>query len=65
MKIIDNAINIGKIKSIIKLNITLKLRINIKKYNLAVVFKFNIAIFEEEEIASKTFLLFKTISNLL
>ena len=61
-KLSASAIKSGKIKSIIKLNITLKFNKNIKKYNLAVVFKFRIAIFDEVQIASKTFLFHKTIS---
>jgi len=54
----------GNININIKLNTTLKFNKNIKKYNLVVVFKFNIAIFEEDQIASKTFLFHKTISYL-
>jgi hypothetical protein len=57
-------IKIGNININIKLIITLKLSKNIRKYNLVVVFRFNIAILEEDQIASKTFLFHKTISYL-
>jgi hypothetical protein len=47
---------IGKLKNIMKLNITLKFRNNIKKYNLTVLFKFSIVILDETHIDSNTFL---------
>jgi len=44
----------GKLKNIIKLNITLRFNINIKIYNLVVLFKFKIAIFHEIQIDLNT-----------
>ena len=46
----------GKLRNIIKLNITLMFRNNIRKYNLKVLFKFNIVILVDIQIASNTFL---------
>jgi hypothetical protein len=52
----------GKLKNIIKLIITLIFKKNFKKYNLIVIFRFNIAIFEDVHIAANTHLFLKTIS---
>jgi len=56
---------IGKLKNIKKLNMTLKFRKNIRKYNFIVVLKFNTAIFIDDHIAEKVFLFHNTISYLL
>jgi len=63
-KPIARDIKIGKININIKFIITLKLSRNIRKYNLTVVFKLSIAILEEDQIASNTFLFHKIISYL-
>jgi len=57
--------NIGKLRKIKKLNITLRFRKNIRKYSLIVVFKFKTDIFIDDHIAGNVFLFHKTISYLL
>lgn len=59
---IARIIIIGKLKNITKLNITLKFNKNNKKYNLNVILKFSIEIFEDIHIDSKIHLLLITIS---
>jgi hypothetical protein len=61
---IVKTIIIGKLKNIIKFIKTLIFRINNKKYNLNVVSKLSIAIFDDIHIDSKIHLLFITISYL-
>ena len=56
------AIIIGKLRKIKKLNITLILRTNIKKYNFIVFFIFNSAIFDDNQIDSNIHLFPTTIS---
>jgi hypothetical protein len=56
---------IGKLRKIIKFNITLTFRININKYNFDVFFKFNIATFIDFQTAGNTFSLSKIIKYLL
>jgi hypothetical protein len=55
MYIIVADIIIGKLRKIIKFNITLTFKININRYNLDVFFKFNIATFIDFQTAGKTF----------
>jgi hypothetical protein len=58
------AINIGKLKNIRKLNITLIFNKNIRIYSLKVVLKFRIAILEEVQTALNVDLFHNTISYL-
>jgi hypothetical protein len=51
----------GKLRKTIKLNITLILRNNIRKYNLIVLVKLNIVIFDDIQIDSKTHFFSNTI----
>jgi hypothetical protein len=53
---IDTAMIIGKLKNIIKLNITLIFKKNIRKYNFIVCLRFSIVTFDDNHIDSKTFL---------
>ncbi len=53
---IATAIMIGKLRNIIKLNITLIFKKNIRKYSFIVFLRFNIVTFDDNQIDSNTFL---------
>ena len=55
---------IGKVKNIMKLNITLRFNMNIRKYNRIVLPRFRIVILLDNHTDLKTFLLSMTIKNL-
>ena len=61
INIIAAEMRIGKNKNIAKLNITLTLSINTSKYSFVVCAKFSIASFDDNQIASNTFLFSSTI----
>ena len=58
------AMSRGKLRNIKKLNITLRLSINIKKYNLLVVTRLRIASFDDAATEGNTFLFSTTIKYL-